>query len=142
VGGLAAGASAIYLLRKTGVLGLGQTSDLPDSQQALGVMVRQIRRYAFASSQDLSPIVGLTHASYALVLLDTLEEVAGRDAVTRSGVDAKKLRTFITKLQDRHAESMEKCDSHLQRVLAIERGEGNQPPGFVVAGAWAAPRGA
>lgn len=148
VGGTVLGASVVYLGVKKWPFGLrgalGSVAALPAViRDAVGVHIRQIRRYAFASSQDMSPIVGLTHASYALVLLDTLEEVAGRDAVARSGVDVGRLRQFITAQQDRHAEALKKCDPHLQQVLAIERGEGGtQPPGFVVAGAWAAPRGA
>ena len=114
----------------------------PPSKDSAGVHIRQIRRYAFAASQDKSPVVGLTHASYALVLLDTLEEVVGRDAISKAGYDASKIRAFITALQDMHAENLKPCDSHLQNVLAIERGEGGQIPGFVVAGWGGAPRGA
>jgi hypothetical protein len=139
LGGAALGAGIAYglvLTRRRGLLG-----QVPGGTDP-GIHLRQIRRYAFASSQDLSPIVGLTHASYALVLLDTLEEVAGREAVARSGINAKKMREFITKLQDKHAESLNKCDPHLQKVLAIERREGKQIPGFVVAGAYTAPMGA
>jgi hypothetical protein len=111
-------------------------------ETAPGVAMRQLRRYAFAASQDKSPIVGLTHASYALVLLDTLEEVAGRDAVRATGVDPAKIRGFITALQDKHAEALQACDPYMQAVLAMERSEGGQLPGFVMAGAGAAPRGA
>jgi hypothetical protein len=121
---------------------LGATDAKAMMSNAVGVHVRQIRRYAFAASQDQSPIVGLTHASYALVLLDTLEELIGKDAIRKAGYDPEKVRKFITEQQDRHAESMQKCDPHLQRVLEIERSEGSQIPGFVVAGAFAAPRGA
>lgn len=132
--GVAAGAGATYLvLKKTKGLFLGQ-GDAVETRDP-GVLVRQIRRYAFAASQDGSPIVGLTHASYALVLLDTLEEVVGRDILTRQGLPVKKLRDFITRLQDMHAERLKKCDAHLQKVLEIERREGMQLPGFVVAGA-------
>jgi hypothetical protein len=107
-----------------------------------GVALRQLRRYAFASSQDKSPIVGLTHASYALVLLDTLEEMGGRDALRATGIDPTKVRAFITALQDRHAEALRQCDPYMQQVLALERAEGNALPGFVMAGAGAAPMGA
>lgn len=137
IGGAALGAGTVYLITRTlsprSLLGAGGTGDP-------AVHLRQIRRYAFASAQDKSPIVGLTHASYALVLLDTLEEVIGRDAVAKSGVDPKKVRAFIVACQDRHAEALGACDPYLQQVLAIERDEGGQLPGFVVAGA--APRGA
>jgi hypothetical protein len=117
------------------LLGEG-TGALPIPATAIATHLRQIRRYGFASSQDKSPIVGLTHASYALVLLDTLEEIVGRDAAEKSGVNTRKLRTFITKLQDRHAEALSKCDAHLQAILQIERENGlPRLPGFVVAGA-------
>ena len=45
------------------------------------VCAKQIERYTFAAMQDQSPIVGLTHASYALILMDTLEEMIGRAAI-------------------------------------------------------------
>ncbi len=77
------------------------------------------------------------------MLLDTLEEVVGRDAIAATGINPAKVREFITKYQDKHAEALQKCDPHLQAVLALEREAGNPIPGFVVAGAdCAAPRGA
>ena len=139
--GIAIGAGGtIYLLRKrlslSSLFGASDTlAALP--QQAIATHLRQIRRYAFAASQDMSPIVGLTHASYALVLLDTLEEVVGKEIAAQAGIDTSKLRAFIAAQQDRHAETLERCDTHLQNVLAIERNAGTQR--FTLA---AAPRGA
>jgi hypothetical protein len=142
LGGVALGGGAAYLaMRKLGPL-LGQLPDGIDLKNALGVHVRQIRRYAFASSQDRSPIVGLTHASYALVLLDTLEEIVGRDAIKRAGYDPAKLRKFITSQQDRHAKALEGRDPFLQQMLAVERAEAPDIAPGIVADAWAAPRGA
>lgn len=140
VGGIGLGVGGVLLYQKvksTGLIpGLGAGPDIGP----LATHARQIRRYAFASSQDMSPIVGITHASYALVLLDTLEELVGKDAILKAGYDPGKLRKFITALQDKHAENLKTCDAHLQQILAIERAEGGpQTPGFVVAGA---PRGA
>jgi predicted ArsR family transcriptional regulator len=98
------------------------------------VYVRQLRRYAFAAAQDKSPVVGLTHASYALAMLDALEEVVGREQVSKiAGINVKRLRTFITKWQDTHAERLNRCDPYLQEILRIERSEGGAIPGFVVA---------
>lgn len=109
---------------------------------ALETCIRQIRRYAFAASQDQSPIVGLTHASYALISLDTLEEIAGRDAIQNlAGVDTVKVRAFIVAQQDRHAKVLEGCDPFLTAVLALERdGAIMKPKGLVFAGG--APTGA
>lgn len=144
VAGAALGAGTVVAWQKFKPLigfGLGALANLGSGVSGdVGVHLRQIRRYAFAASQDKSPVVGLTHASYALVLLDTLEEMIGRDAVARAGYDPKKVRDFITKLQDTHAEKLRACDPHLTEILRIERAEGMQLPGFVVAGA--APRGA
>lgn len=147
IGGVAAGGVATYFGTKylrslfSPLLGASTEDAL---KAAVAVHIRQIRRYGFASSQDMSPIVGLTHASYALVMLDTLEELIGQDAVRKAGYDPKKIRAFITANQDRHAEKMKACDQHLQAVLAIERSDDNgQLPGFVLAGeAMSAPRGA
>jgi hypothetical protein len=99
-----------------------------------GVALRQIRRYAFAASQDQSPIVGLTHASYALVLLDTTEEMIGRDKLRLlSGLDPSVVRAFITQQQDRHATALHACDPYLTAMLKVERGEGRALPGIVPA---------
>ena len=55
--------------------------------------------------------------------------------IDEAGIDAAKLRAFITGLQDQHAEKLKTCDPHLQKILDLERREGMQVPGFVVAGA-------
>jgi hypothetical protein len=143
IGGGLLGAGAVWgilALKKRGVFSLG--APVVQGKNAAGVAIRHIRRYAFAASQDKSPVVGLTHASYALMGLDMLEEVAGRDAIRAAGFDPAKVRGFITKLQDAHAERLQGCDPHLQDVLALERGEGAQVPGFVVAGWGPGPTGA
>lgn len=136
-GATIAAAGTVFFVRHRGQLSgvvLGTPSPTQAIAGALATHIRHIRRYAFASSQDKSPIVGLTHASYALVLLDTAQELVGTDTIKRAGYDPNKLRAFITKLQDLHAENLKKCDLHLQEVLAIERAEGGaQTPGFVVA---------
>lgn len=138
--GIVLGTMRLYRTGSMALLqGASMTTPLPPGSAA--VAIRQIRRYAFAASQDRSPVVGLTHASYALILLDTLEEMVGRDAIKRGGYDVGKVRAFITKLQDAHAERLRACDDHLTNMLAIEAGEGAIEPGLV-AGAYAAPTGA
>lgn len=118
--------------------GTGLVTGVP---AALETCVRQIRRYAFAASQDQSPIVGLTHASYALISLDTLEEIAGRDAIRNlAGIDTMKVRQFIVAQQDRHAKTLESCDPFLTAVLALERDGQVRPKGLVFGGG--APTGA
>lgn len=87
------------------------------------IAFRQMRRYAFAASQDKSPIVGLTHASYSLIALDILEEAVGRDRLLAIGCDPVKVRTLVTKLQDMHAKQLEACDPFLAQALAMERGD-------------------
>jgi len=149
--GAVIGAGGMYLAtRKIGpfgplLKGFGG-SEMPDLKNALGVHVRQIRRYAFASSQDRSPIVGLTHASYALILLETLEEIVGTEAISRAGYDPRKLKKFIVGLQDMHAKQLEAQDPFLTAMLNIERGESPDVAPGVVSGSedspWAAPTGA
>ena len=53
---------------------------------------------------------------------------------------AGQVRALITKLQDGHAEALRKCDPYISQVLELERREGGQLPGFVMAGP--APMGA
>jgi len=107
------------------------------------IAVRQLKRYTFASMQDQSPIVGITHASYAMMALDLLEETVGRDAIKAAGFDPVEVRRIITGLQDAHAERLRACDPYISKVLELERKEGGQLPGFVFAdAAGAAPMGA
>ena len=113
--------------------------EMPSSDPAIAF--RQMRRYAFAASQDKSPIVGLTHASYALIGLDILEEAVGRDKLTAAGVDCEKARVMITALQDKHAKALEACDPYLTQALMVERGDGMQSSGASFAG-YGAPTGA
>ena len=104
------------------------------------VCAKQIERYTFAAMQDQSPIVGLTHASYALILMDTLEEMIGRQAIAAAGYDPVAVRQLIRKLQDAHAEKLQACDPYMSQVLALKKGAAL--PGFVMNGAMGAPTGA
>lgn len=113
--------------------GVDTTVALPDANPA--AIVRQLRRYAFAAMQDQSPVVGITHASYALILLDTLEEMAGRAAIEWAGYNVTAMRTAITACQDAHAKKLQACDTFMGQAMAVERG-------IIMAGAGAAPRGA
>ncbi len=112
--------------------GVDTTVALPDANPA--AIVRQLRRYAFAAMQDQSPVVGITHASYALILLDTLEEMAGRAAIERAGYNVTAMRTAITACQDAHAKKLQACDTYMAQAMGVERG--------IMMGAGAAPRGA
>lgn len=103
-------------------LGAATGIEMPSSDPAIAF--RQMRRYAFAASQDKSPIVGLTHASYSLIALDILEEAVGRDRLLALGCDPAMVRNVVTKLQDGHAKKLEGCDVYLSSVLAMERGAG------------------
>lgn len=120
--------------------GLGDDRFLVGGGGNPAIAIRQLRRYTFASMQDQSPIVGITHASYALMALDLLEETVGRDAIKSAGYDPTQVRALVTKLQDMHAEKLRACDPYLAQVLNLERKEGSALPGFVFAGG--APTGA
>lgn len=86
------------------------------------VAVRQLKRYTFASMQDQSPIVGLTHASYAMAFMDFLEETVGREKIIAAGFDPVEVRRIIVGLQDAHAERLRACDPYITKVLALEKG--------------------
>lgn len=120
--------------------GLGDARSGLRLDAAPGNAIRHIRRYTFAAMQDKSPIVGLTHSSYALMGLDLLEETVGRQAIQQAGYDPTEVRLMITKLQDRHAEALRSADPYISEVLALENREGGRLPGFVMAGP--APMGA
>lgn len=116
----------------------GQLGEADDS--SVPAPVRHLRRYAFASTQDRSPIAGLTHASYAMMALDLIEETAGREAIARAGYNPQRVRAFVAGLQDRHAEALKGSDPYITRILAMERGDEEAPAGFLMTGA--APMGA
>jgi hypothetical protein len=102
--------------------------EMPSSDPAIAF--RQMRRYAFAASQDKSPIVGLTHASYSLIALDILEEAVGRDKLLALGCDPQMIRTSVARLQDMHGKKLEACDPYLSAALAMEQQGGRVVPGF------------
>jgi hypothetical protein len=137
-------AAAYQRLRGRSMQGFGSTSPVPGLPATAdpSVCVRQIKRYTFAAMQDQSPIVGLTHASYALILMDTLEEMVGRQAIQAAGYDPVAVRQLITELQDQHVKRLEACDPFLGRVLALEKKGGGALPGFVMNDAVGAPTGA
>jgi hypothetical protein len=114
--------------------GFGGTVDLA---RAAGVAVRHIQRYTFAAMQDQSPIVGLTHASYALNGLDMLEEAGGGEAVRAMGFSPGKVRALISAIQDKHAKALHAADPYITQVLGMREGYE-----FGVGGAGAAPNGA
>lgn len=117
-----------------GLDGFGAPVDLAG---AAGVAVRHIQRYTFAAMQDQSPIVGLTHASYALNGLDMLEEAGGGAAIQMMGFSPNKVRALISAIQDRHAKALHAADPYITQVLGMREGFE-----FADAGAGAAPDGA
>lgn len=114
--------------------GFGGTADLAG---AAGVAARHIQRYTFAAMQDQSPIVGLTHASYALNGLDMLEEAGGGAAIQMMGFSPSKARALISALQDKHAKALHAADPYITQVIGMREGFE-----FGAAGAGAAPDGA
>lgn len=114
--------------------GLGGTVSLAG---AAGVAVRHIQRYTFAAMQDQSPIVGLTHASYALNGLDMLEEAGGGEAIRAMGFSPSKARELISSIQDRHARALHAADPYISQVIGMREGFE-----FADAGAGSAPMGA
>ena len=91
-------------------------------QGAAETAVRHIQRYTFAAMQDQSPIVGLTHASYALNGLDMLEEIGGGAAVQAAGFNPRDVRALISKLQDQHAKRLHMADPYITQVLGLQAG--------------------
>lgn len=87
-----------------------------------GRAVEHIRRYTFASMQDQSPIVGLTHASYALSGLDLLEETVGGGAIEAAGFNPNKVRDLITRLQNQHALKLHHADPYITQVIGMQAG--------------------
>lgn len=97
---------------------VGSLGSVVLSEPVVDASVRQIHRYAYASSQDTSPIIGLTHASYALILLETLQAVVGKEAIAQAGqMSAEELLTKITSLQDKHARALSPCDPQIKKFL-------------------------
>jgi hypothetical protein len=115
-------------------LGLGDFGAMNVAGPA-GVAVRHIQRYTFAAMQDQSPIVGLTHASYALNGLDMLEEAGGGEAIQAAGFDPTKVRALISALQDKHARRLHAADPYITQVIGMR-----EETAFAEAGA--APNGA
>ncbi len=93
----------------------------PPTSGPIEAVARHLKRYTFASMQDNSPVVGLTHACYALMCLDLIEENGGAALMKKLGYDPVEVRTLITKLQDQHATKLNGCDPFLQETLDLQR---------------------
>jgi len=102
--------------------GLSAATGIEQPSSDPAVAMRQLRRYGFAAAQDQSPVVGLTHASYALICADILEETLGREKLMALGCDIARIRPMVAKLQDMHAQKLAACDSYLAQALATEQG--------------------
>lgn len=147
--GVAVGALGLLVWWKRGaILGMFRRAlhpmsgplGLEGNDDGMPAPVRHMRRYAFAATQDQSPIAGLTHASYAMMALDLIEETAGREAISRAGYNPQRVRAFVAALQDRHAEKLKGRDPYISKILEMEREEQAAPAGFLMTGA--APMGA
>lgn len=71
-------------------------------KQSLQKAVRQIERWLYAASQDISPGITMLHANYAVGNLDMLRQMySDRDIERATGKSAFKLLHQASKLQDK-----------------------------------------
>jgi hypothetical protein len=134
LGGVALGGGLVYVIvRRLYGARTAQAASLPaltaipapalTGVDEIGIHWQRIQRYTFAASRDTSPTIGLTHASYALALLDTLNDVVGEEALVARGINYQRTRAQIAALQDKYAAQVSRNDPQLSRVLAAAQEE-------------------
>lgn len=98
---------------------------LSEKDRYINTIVRGCARWAAASLQDRSPIVGVLHANYAAGYLWALKDVFSDTEIKRaSGVDMIEFQKKITDVQDRATQILIKTcpkyvsdiDSYLGRI--------------------------
>lgn len=71
------------------------------SDEQIRTLYRQTARYAVASTQDISPVVRMLHANYAMGYLMALKDISGPDQFRKvTGLDVNTFEHKIARVQD------------------------------------------
>jgi hypothetical protein len=71
------------------------------TKSSIEKMVKQAAQYAITAQQDISPVMSVRHANYAVAHLYALGNIATDTQIhNATGIDVKKFREHITNVQD------------------------------------------
>jgi hypothetical protein len=71
------------------------------TKSSIEKMVKQAAQYAITAQQDVSPVMSVRHANYAVAHLYALGNIATDTQIhNATGIDVKKFREHITNVQD------------------------------------------
>ena len=71
------------------------------TKSSIEKMVKQAAKYAITAQQDVSPVMSVRHANYAVAHLYALGNIATDTQIhNATGIDVKKFREHITNVQE------------------------------------------
>ena len=71
------------------------------TKSSIEKMVKQAAQYAITAQQDVSPVMSVRHANYAVAHLYALGNIATDTQIhNATGIDVKKFREHITNVQE------------------------------------------
>lgn len=71
------------------------------TKSSIEKMVKQAAQYAITAQQDVSPVMSVRHANYAVAHLYALGSIATDTQIhNATGIDVKKFREHITNVQE------------------------------------------
>ena len=71
------------------------------TKSSIEKMVKQAAQYAITAQQEVSPVMSVRHANYAVAHLYALGNIATDTQIhNATGIDVKKFREHITNVQD------------------------------------------
>jgi hypothetical protein len=87
-----------------------------DRGTCLRDLIRQAKRYHYASKQDMNPVVAMRHNGYAVALVDSALWTYPDEEVKRlTGEDVRALRNDIISVQDKYETVVFKILEELKR---------------------------
>ena len=91
----------LYLIVAIFVLFLMMQNRSRGTKSSIEKMVKQSAQYAITAQQDVSPVMSVRHANYAVAHLYALGNIASDTQIhNATGIDVKKFKEHVTNVQD------------------------------------------
>ena len=91
----------LYLIVAIFVLFLMMQNRSRGTKSSIEKMVKQSAQYAITAQQDVSPVMSVRHANYAVAHLYALGNIATDTQIhNATGIDVKKFKEHITNVQE------------------------------------------
>lgn len=109
------------------VIILNLTRKKSDFDESVKILIRQAARWSVAAEQDKNPFIANLHANYGSAYIFAVRDIASDVDIQRiTGVDARKMQTHITAIQDNALKTLARICPEGQpksRFLALIGGE-------------------